>query len=197
MFKYYKKNIDRLLPSLWDKDVIDFASKNEEKVILVSNSVTSRELTKNETIDDLYRGYFYEVAQEFTNEKLFVAQNPLYAINLNIQKGKDMRYECHVDSNPLQGLLYVTTHKEGDGGELVVSNNENSIGVNGILEDCQKIFPTKGDLVFFDARKNPHYVEPLKSDEGIRIAITMNFYTLISPEENRPKDLNEHLFKLK
>ena len=214
MFKYYKENIDKLLPSLWDKDVLDFASKNEEKIILISNSVTSRELTKNETIDtlivdglkvkskipwlyDLYRGYFYEVAQEFANEKLFVAQNPLYAINLNIQKGKDMRYECHVDSNPLQGLLYVTTHKEGDGVELVISNIENSIGVNGILENCQKIFPTKGDLVFFDARKNPHYVEPLKSEKGIRIAITMNFYTLNSPEENRPKDLNEHLFKVK
>lgn len=106
-----------------------------------------------------------------------------------------MRYECHVDSNPVQGLLYVTTHKNGEGGELVVSNDESALGVNGILEDCQKIFPCSGDLVIFDARKNPHYVEPLKASDGIRIAATMNFYTIDAPEQMRPTDLNKHLFK--
>jgi hypothetical protein len=214
MFLYYKKNINDHLPTFWDEDVLYFASRNEEEVTLISNSVTSRELTNIENIQtlivnglkiksgipwlyDLYRGYFFEMAQEFSKAMLFVAQNPLYAINLNIQRGKAMRYECHVDSNPLQGLLYVTTHDYGDGGELVISNNEKSKGINEISQDCQIIYPKKGDIVFFDARKNPHYVESLKSEAGIRIAITMNFYTLNSPEKDRPKDLNEHLFKVK
>lgn len=103
MFKYFKNNINHLLPTSWSNDVLHFASKNEEKVTLVSNSITSREATKNEVIDtlvvdrakiktslpwlyDLYRGYFHDVAQEFAQQKLFSAENPLYAINLNIQK---------------------------------------------------------------------------------------------------------------
>ena len=67
----------------------------------------------------------------------------------------------------------------------------------GFQKTAKKYFLQKEIQFFFDARKNPHYVEPLKSEKGIRIAITMNFYTLNSPEENRPKDLNEHLFKVK
>jgi hypothetical protein len=214
MFSFYKKNINSLLPASWDEDILYFSSRNEEEVVLISNSVTSRELTKTENIRalivnglkiksgipwlyDLYRGYFFEIAQEFSEEMLFIAQDPLYAINLNIQRGSDMRYECHVDSNPLQGVLYVTTHDYGDGGELVISNNEKSNGIKEISQDCQIIYPKKGDIVFFDARKNPHYVEPLKSKAGVRIAITMNFYTLESPERDRPKDLNEHLFRVK
>jgi hypothetical protein len=195
-------------------DILNFAKREEEYILLVSDSITSRELTKNEEIltlivngkkikenlpwlYDLYRGTFYEIAKKSTKLNLVVAKNPLYAINFNIQRGIDMRYECHVDSNPVQGLLYVTSHKEGEGGELVVSNVDGVFGIDDIKKDCTIIYPTSGDLVFFDARKHPHYVEPLKEESHFRIAVTMNFYTDESPETQRPKDLNEHLFKTK
>ena len=52
-------------------------------------------------------------------ENLCVAEDERYAINIKLQKGKKMRYECHVDSNPI--LLYLTENPEGNRGELVVS----------------------------------------------------------------------------
>ena len=38
-----------------------------------------------------------------------------------------MRFECHVDSNPLTGLLFCTDHQAG--GELVIANDTEAEGV--------------------------------------------------------------------
>lgn len=210
-FKWYEFDINDKLPIGWAEEVINLANIKAKLIILTPKSITSRESDLNEKIEtyivdgftikenlpwlyDLYQNFFYEMAKKCISEPLYIANNTLYAINLNIQKGAKMRYECHVDSNPLQGLLYVTTHLKGTGGELVVSNIEDAYGKDEIEKNCKIIYPIKGHLIFFDARKNPHYVKPLINDEDIRIAITMNFYTASSPEEQRPEDLNIHLF---
>lgn len=211
-FKYSRFDIQELLPSSWQSDILKFAEKYEKKVVITADSITSREATKSDQIEtlvvdgqqikdklpwlyNLYQGLFYEYAQTCTQEELFLAKNPIYAINLNIQRGNKMRYECHVDSNPLQGLLYVTTHPEGTGGELIVSNESNVFGIEEINQNATRIYPNAGDLVFFDARKHPHYVTSLEKEDATRISIAMNFYTPTSTEDDRPSDLNEHLFK--
>ncbi|HUL44052.1 MAG TPA: 2OG-Fe(II) oxygenase [Bacteroidota bacterium] len=211
IFKWREFDILEMLPSSWQKDIIKLGADNAKRVILTSSSVTSRETTKSTQIEslvvdgetikkktpwlyDLYRGLFREMGQSCLNEELSCAKNPMYAVNLNIQRGINMRYECHVDSNPLQGLLFVTTHPEGTGGELVVCNTTEALGTEQIERDCVRIFPKAGHLLFFDARQHPHFVKPLTQAADERISVAMNFYTPSSPEDARPQDLNSHLF---
>ena len=143
---------------------------------------------------DLYRGVFRDLGQPYTDELLSVATDDRYAVNLNVQEGRSMRYECHIDSNPVEGLLYVTSHPPGTGGELVVSNRTHVLGPAEIDDDCVRIYPSAGQLYFFDAREFPHYVAPLCDDRDIRIVMAMNYYTPSCTESDRPKDLNRHLF---
>jgi len=121
------------------------------------------------------------------------ADNDLYGININIQKGTSMRYECHVDSNPIQGMLYVTDHTEKTGGVLYVANDLGASSKEEVKESCSCIYPQKGCLVFFDARNHSHFVSALTSEDSVRVAVAMNFYTSTSPESDRPKDLTAHL----
>lgn len=199
------------MPNNWQKEIISFAMENAVSRTIIPTSVTSREAsvsiqipvltvggktikTKLPWLYDLYEGEFRDIGQTCVAEPLSVAEDARYAINLNVQRGTEMRYECHIDSNPLEGLLYVTSHPKGSGGELVVSNRPSAIGVEEISEDCEIIYPESGKLIFFDAREHPHYVAGLKDDLAIRVAVTMNFYTSSCPESARPKDLNKHLF---
>ena len=46
-----------------------------------------------------------------------------YGVVLNVQRGTAMRFECHVGSNPLTGLLFCTEHLAGAGGELVFAHD--------------------------------------------------------------------------
>jgi 2OG-Fe(II) oxygenase superfamily len=105
-----------------------------------------------------------------------------------------MRYECHVDSNPLEGLLYVTDHPPGTGGELVVSNRGDVPTAEEVDRDATLIYPVAGHLVFFNGSCHSHYVRPLIAEDGVRVVAAMNYYTPSLPESARPPDLNRHLF---
>jgi hypothetical protein len=211
LFKYYEFDVNEFLPASWRDDISQLVKKYSVERILSATSVTSREVSPDITVPafivdgdcikermpwlyDLYRGFFRDMGQKCVTEPVSTAKEPVYGVNLNIQRGSKMRYECHVDSNPIQGMLYVTTHPEGTGGELVVSNRPEAVGPEDIEKDCVRIFPKSGHLVFFDARQYPHYVAPLKNDDAVRIAAAMNFYIPSAPEEMRPSDLNKHLF---
>ena len=209
-FTFQEFDMSEYLNNKWDKEIISFAIEKSIYQDIFPTSVTSREppnvtSVSVSTIDgkklreqldwlfELYEKHIFALAKTCVDEELFLAKNDLYALNLNIQKGDEMRYECHVDSNPLQGVLYVTNHPEGAGGELVVSNNPDAIGMGEIDEDCKIYYPESGKLILFNAMYNPHYVRPLKSKEGIRVALTLNFYTTSNPETARPPDLSDHL----
>jgi len=103
-----------------------------------------------------------------------------------------MRFECHVDSNPLTGLLFCTDHPVG--GELVFAHSTGAAGTAGVDQDCSAIRPHAGHLIFFDARRHPHYSRPLTTASGMRIVAVMNFYTKSFPESTRPPELNQHLY---
>jgi hypothetical protein len=210
-FTWKEFDAEPFLPKGWDEQIVSFALENAVARTLTPTSVTSREASRelkipvltvggtqiNEGLGwlfALYRGTFRDRGQTCVDEPLAPAADQRYAITLNIQRGTDMRYECHVDSNPLEGLLYVTTHPSGTGGELVVCNRANAVGVERIMQDCKRILPEKGKLLFFDARDHPHLVTPLKDSCSIRVVVTMNYYVPSCPESSRPKDLNRHLF---
>lgn len=103
-----------------------------------------------------------------------------------------MRFECHVDSNPLTGLLFCTDHSAG--GELVFAHDPGAADIAAVDQNCSVIRPHAGHLIFFDARRYPHYARPLAAAASTRIVAVMNFYTGSCPESTRPRELNRHLY---
>jgi hypothetical protein len=209
-FHLFEFEVNQLMPYGWKEQIKNFALSNYSSRILIPTSITSREASVDlriyvETVGgrkiraglpwlfDLYLGHFLDFAQRTTSERVITAIDDRYAVNLNIQRGTNWRYECHVDSNPIEGLLYVTTHRPGTGGELVVSNRIDALGTKEIEEDSIRIYAEAGKLIFFDARRHPHFVTPLKSPDDVRIVIAMNYYTPSCSESMRPADLNKHL----
>ena len=143
----------------------------------------------------LYRGDYLELARfAWAEEPVEPARDDRYGIVLNIQRGTTMRLECHVDSNPMTGLLFCTDHLPGAGGELVFAHDQDAADVGAVERDCSVIRPHAGHLIFFDGRNHPHYARPLRSEPDTRIVAVMNFYTISCPESTRPLELNRHLF---
>lgn len=208
-FLWCKYDCADLIPENWyDPDYIMELAIYKE---LIPSDFTSREASDVKSVPtyvvdgikirenfpwifELYEGVFLDFAKKCIDEKVYVAKNDIYAVNLNIQKGTYMRYECHIDSNPLQGVFNLTEHGITGGGELVVSNNKDAIGVKQIEENCIVEVPILGRLHLFDLDKHPHYVRPLLEENDIRVTATMNYYTDNSPELSRPTTLTNHLF---
>jgi hypothetical protein len=210
-FTWREFDVTLFLPKEGIEQIASFALEASELRVLVPTSVTSRESSSDITIPiltvngvkikeslrwlfDLYRGTFRDLGQMCVDEPLVVGADERHAIVFNSQRGTDMRYECHVDTNPLSGLLFVTSHPPGEGGELVVANQTAAVGVEDIRRDCKIIFPDSGKLIFFDAREHPHFVNPLRNPLGVRVVVVMNFYTPSCPESDRPEDLTYHMF---
>jgi 2OG-Fe(II) oxygenase superfamily len=145
-------------------------------------------------LHDLYHGRFRFLAQSLSPEPVTTAKDVRHGVSLNVQMGTEARYECHVDSNPIEGLLYVTTHPADAGGDLVISNQGDVRGIQDVDADATRIHPVAGYLVFFDARQYSHYVTRLADPFDIRVVVAMNFYTPSCTEEDRPADLDRHLF---
>lgn len=160
-------------------------------VLTVPGAVVAEQLP---WLHALYHSRFRDLAQHISDEPVSPAEDVRYGINLNVQRGRGMRYEAHVDSNPIEGLLYATSHPPGSGGELVVANAGDVAGVDEIDRDATIIYPVCGHLVFFDARRHSHYVRGLVDEGAVRVVAAMNFYTPSCPESARPADLNTHLF---
>ena len=110
----------------------------------------------------LYKKEFLEFANTNFDGLFDFAENIKSGTNINLLKGKNARYEWHVDSNPLTGVLFVTTHNESDGGQLIFK----------LPTETLTVYPKSGTLILFDARQIPHTVLPLQKD-GIRISASL------------------------
>jgi hypothetical protein len=141
----------------------------------------------------LYRGEFLDLAAQACAEPIKAAFDDRYGVVLNVQRGTTMRFECHVDSNPVTGLLFFTNHVAG-GGELVVGHDTAAVGIEAVERDSTVIEPQAGQLIFFDGKTYPHYARPLLSEPDMRVVAVMNFYTESCPESTRPSELNRYLF---
>jgi 2OG-Fe(II) oxygenase superfamily len=140
-----------------------------------------------------YRGDFLALAGQACRERVMAARDDRYGIVLNVQRGTAMRFECHVDSNPLTGLLFCTDHATG--GELMVAHDPAAGDIDAVERNCSIIRPQAGHLIYFDAREYPHYARPLTAASSTRIVAVMNFYTESCPESTRPAELNRHLYE--
>jgi hypothetical protein len=133
-------------------------------------------------LHDLYTGKLVELASQVAGRPVKPSTNLRAGININTLSGTDARYEWHVDSNPLTGMLYVTTHGPEDGGELIFRVGDEQVA----------LYPEAGMFAGFDAREIPHYVAPLKHDHR-RISIPMNFY-FADEDEYRPAELDAYIY---
>lgn len=140
----------------------------------------------------LHRGLFLDLARQACPEQVAAAGDDRYGVVLNVQRGATMRFECHVDSNPLTGLLFCTDHPAG--GELVVARDAGAADIAAVERDCSVIRPHAGHIIYFDARNHPHYARPLPAASDMRVVAVMNFYTESCPESTRPRELNRHLY---
>jgi len=211
MFTWTTFDVRSLLPTGWDEDITRVAVNLSRRRLIRPPHITTREdkevtelfirgtsaqVVREELpwLVKCYEGVFRDLAQSSRSEPVSIAEGQRHTIVLNVQRAEDARYECHVDTNPIQGMLYVTSHPEGGGGELVVANDSSAMSVDGIESNCSMIYPQRGHLMFFDGRKNPHYVRPLLDPHAIRVAVAMNFYVPSGPESLRPPDLDDYLF---
>jgi 2OG-Fe(II) oxygenase superfamily len=133
-------------------------------------------------LDSLYRGQFRTWASELFGEELLASDQTTNGVNVNVLTHEGSRYELHVDTNPLTGLLFVTTHEESDGGGLVF---------HGQYDSC-RCSPVSGHLLLFDARQAPHEVERLRTAD-IRISVPMNYFTADALAARSP-GLDEYLY---
>jgi hypothetical protein len=141
----------------------------------------------------LYRHHFLGLAGQAWGEPIEPALDYRYGVVLNVLRGNKMRFECHVDSNPVTGLLFFTSHPAG-GGELVIGHDPEGVGVEELERDGTAVTPEAGQLIFFDGRTYPHYARNLVSESDVRVVAVMNFYTESCPESTRPAELNRHLY---
>jgi 2OG-Fe(II) oxygenase superfamily len=209
-FRWTTFDLTSRLPENWQRDIgvvadeADFRefprtpvlSREAENVARISRGRVHADRVRLSLrwLYGLYRGCFLELARDARAERITTARDDRYGIVLNVQRGTAMRFECHVDSNPLTGLLFCTDHQVGTGGELVFGHDPAAADIDAVERDCSVIRPHAGHLIIFDGRQHPHYARPLASESDMRITAVMNFYTESCPESTRPPELNRHLF---
>jgi hypothetical protein len=214
-FQWVRFDVADLLPQNWQADVLAVAANADFRdfprtPILTREAADVLSIRRGRVhanqvkerlpwLGELYHGPFHKLAEDAwaelalgSPETVVTAEDQRYGLVLNVQRGTEMRFECHVDSNPLTGLLFCTDHPKG--GELVISNDTSAHSVAEVEKNCEIIRPTAGHLIFFDVRRHPHYSRELLSDSEIRVLADMNFYTESFPESTRPKELNRHLY---
>jgi hypothetical protein len=207
-FHWTTFDLNGTLPAAWLKDVSEAAGDADFREfprtpVLSREAADVRRIRRGrvhadqvrESLPWLYESYrsvFLELAREAWAEPVMAASDERYGVVLNVQRGTAERFECHIDSNPITGLLFCTNHAVG--GELVFAHNPHAASIDAVERDCSVIRPQAGHLIFFDARRHPHYARPLITASDVRVVAVMNFYTESCPESTRPRELNRHLY---
>jgi hypothetical protein len=209
-FRWTTFDLNGQLPADWQQEICEVAadadfrafprtpviSREAEQVARIPRGQVHADQVRRSIhwLHELYRGCFLELATEICGERVMPAIDDRYSVVLNVQRGNTMRFECHIDSNPMTGLLFCTDHTAGKGGELIFGNDPAASDIDTVERDCTVIRPHAGHLIFFDGRQHPHYARPLVSESDVQIVAVMNFYTESWPESTRPPELNRHLF---
>jgi len=145
-FSWRTWDVNTLLPLGWQAEIISVVDRCATERTFETNRVsrerhadmpTTSLTVGNATVkaelpwlEAFYEGLFRDLTQLASDEQVSTACKASHRVALNAQRGHGMRHDCHVDSNPLQALLYVTDHPKGSGGELVVSNRPDANGVS-------------------------------------------------------------------
>jgi hypothetical protein len=129
----------------------------------------------------LYRTELAACASKFAGVPVNVSGDLPSSVNINLLEGRNARYERHVDSNPVTGILFPTTVSDHDGGELIFECAPKPLVIR----------PEAGTFIVFDAREIVHHVLPLKRNVE-RVSVPMNYY--LPGLHSRPSDLDHYLY---
>lgn len=206
-FPIHRVDLTALLPAGWRTAVAECAARRSTWTTLDGRSTTSREadfgyagpfsvgLVPGDVLADelpdlmvMYRTIVLGLANRLGPGRYVTSSNPRSSVNVNSIPYQS-RYEWHVDSNPLTGLLFATDHPRGTGGELVFRPDPRTRpGERWELT----VRPVAGELLLFDGRRAAHTVLPVGTRTP-RISVPMNFYLAGEPER-RPDDLDGYLY---
>lgn len=131
---------------------------------------------------ELYTDQFKAIASRVADQELQADDDVRSAVNVNVLPAGGDGYELHVDSNPVTAVLFLSTHRDGEGGELRFLVAESH---------WLSVSPLAGTLAVFDARDAPHQVCP--SASRARISAPMNYFTPAAGRQ-RPEGLDERLY---
>jgi hypothetical protein len=209
-FQWTTFDVSNLLPPRWRQDALAMGTEADFRdfprtPLLSREGADVQQIARGRVHADqirdglpwlyrLYRSGFLELAQRVSHDLVSAAQDERYGVVLNVQRGTVMRFECHVDSNPLTALLFCSDHYAGAGGELVFAHDATAASAADIDRSCSVLRPNSGHLVIFDGRQHPHYARPLTAASDVRVVAVMNYYTSSFPESARPPELNRHLY---
>jgi hypothetical protein len=158
---------------------VDFGDHDIHTVVLSDGTVVAEHLP---WLVRLYRGAFLRLANELagavTGHRYVASTDPVSAVNLNLLTPGE-RYEWHVDSNPLTGLLFCPVGP--DPSELVFSTPSGRTNT---------FSAGWGHMLLFDAREAPHCVRNVTVG---RVTVPMNFH-LDGRRSERPRDLDAYLY---
>jgi hypothetical protein len=208
-FRWITFDVNDLLPPHWQQEITTVAAEADfrefpKTPVLTRESAEVSHINRGRVhahqvrrgipwLQDLYHGSFLELANDAWPESVVPAADARYGVVLNVQRGTSMRFEAHVDSNPVSGVLFCSDHPAG-GGEVAISHDPAAADVDAIERNCSVIRPQAGYLVFFDGRDRAHYARSLMAESDMRVVAVMNFYTESFPESTRPRELNRHLY---
>ena len=199
VYKAFDLDALGLLPSNWVSEIQRTVDSHRADTLTNGTSMTSREPSGSSPITvrvvpgdavkevlpwlhELYVGPMVSMAEEFAQTKLYSANDVRSGVNINLLTGHGARYERHVDSNPMTGLLFVSTLEPEQGGSLVFEADSGD----------QVVQPKSGIFLAFNATNIVHYVAPLQGNVQ-RISVPVNFY-LSRDDQPRPSDLDEYLY---
>jgi hypothetical protein len=206
-FPIFRADCRGVLPGDWRPQITDCVSTFVEFGFLSGLSSTSRQAqlgsfadhivgtTTGKVVQDqlpwlmeFYRGHVLQLGNRLGLDEFVVSDDERSCVNINVLP-TGSGYEWHVDTNPLTGLLFVTDHPAGAGGELVFRPDP-LVRAN---EDWElTVFPEAGFLLLFDAREAAHAVRPVAGVTD-RISVPMNFY-YANAQGDRPDHLDRYLY---
>lgn len=134
-------------------------------------------------LDELYRGLLVRLASRIFGVPLIPSPTIVNGVNVNVLDGGGGRYEWHVDSNPVTGLLVFSECDSIRGGRLM-------FGADARTRTSLCMRP--GHFLMFDATSAPHAVEIVRGDSA-RVTAPMNFF-VDGGEIVRPDDLDVSLY---
>lgn len=201
----FATDVRALLPADWQNQISSCSERASRWQLLDGASVTSREAAFLDSapprvgvvtgdviakelpwLDALYKGEFLKLANAVGEGSYEASSDVRAGVNINATP-MGARYEWHVDSNPITGLLFATSHAPEDGGQLIFRPDP----VARPSESWElQVSPAAGTLLVFDAREAAHVVTQVKT--GLRLSVPMNYYFV--GRQNRPEDLDAYLY---
>lgn len=131
----------------------------------------------------LYRDVIPDFIRGYIGLEMVPSRFQRSSITLNLLRGQGSRYERHVDSNSITGLLFASSLGPEDGGALRLFYPRT---------EPLDVYPTRGTFLLYDARWVPHEVLPLHREVN-RLSMPMNYF-LPTDVEERPEHLDDYIF---